>query len=62
MKDFLTAIALALTFEGLLYALFPNGMKRMMAALQTRADHDLRWAGVAAAVVGVAAVALVRRG
>lgn len=62
MKDFLTAIALALTFEGGLYALFPSGMKRMMAIMQTRPDHDLRWAGLTFAVLGVVVVAAVRRG
>lgn len=62
MKDFLTAVALALTFEGVLYALFPNGMKRFLAIMLTRPDHSLRWAGLIAAIAGVALVALIRRG
>ena len=61
MKDFLTAVALALTFEGLLYALFPGGMKRMMAVMQSRPDHALRWAGLALAIAGVVLVAVIRR-
>jgi uncharacterized protein YjeT (DUF2065 family) len=61
MKDFLTAIALALTFEGVLYALFPNGMKRMLTAMLTHPDQALRWAGLVVAIAGVALVALVRR-
>lgn len=61
MKDFLTAIALALTFEGVLYALFPASMKRMMAALQTHPEQTLRWAGLIATILGVAAVAVIRR-
>jgi hypothetical protein len=62
MKDFLTAAALALTFEGVLYALFPAGMKRLIASLLAHPDQALRWAGLVAAVAGVALVALVRRG
>lgn len=62
MKDFLTAVALALTFEGVLYALFPIGMKRLLALMLTRPDQSLRWAGLIAAITGVALVALIRRG
>lgn len=62
MKDFLTAVALALTMEGVLYALFPNAMKRVMAALLMRPEQDLRWVGVAVAILGVAAVAALKRG
>lgn len=61
MKDFLTAIALALTFEGVLYALFPAVMKRMMARLLSHPDNALRWAGLIATIVGVALVAVIRR-
>lgn len=62
MKDFLTAVALALTFEGVLYALFPNGMKRVLAVMLTRPSQSLRWAGLIAAIAGVALVAIIRRG
>jgi uncharacterized protein YjeT (DUF2065 family) len=61
MKDFLTAVALALTFEGVLYALFPNGMKHLLALMLTRPEQALRWAGLIAAIAGVAMVALIRR-
>ncbi|MTJ82893.1 MAG: DUF2065 domain-containing protein [Telmatospirillum sp.] len=61
MRDFLTALALALTFEGILYALFPAGMKRLLATLLVHPDQSLRWAGLVAAIAGVALVALVRR-
>ncbi len=60
MKDFLTAIALALTLEGMLYALFPGAMKRTLATLQAHPEQVLRWIGLVAAVAGVALVALVR--
>ena len=62
MRDFLTALALALTFEGILYALFPSAMKRILAGLLVHRDQSLRWAGLIAAIAGVALVALIRRG
>lgn len=62
MKDFLTALALAITFEGMLYALFPAQMKRSLASLLAQPEQRLRWIGLAAAVVGVLFVALLRRG
>jgi len=33
MRDLGTALALVLVIEGVLYALFPDGMKRLVAAL-----------------------------
>ena len=33
MKDLGTALALVLVIEGVLYALFPDGMKRMIAQM-----------------------------
>lgn len=61
MKDFFTALALAITFEGMLYALFPAQMKRSLASLLAQPDQVLRWIGLAAAVIGVGLVALLRR-
>ena len=61
MTDFLTALALAMTIEGVIYALFPGPMRRMMAQLQTQPDQTLRAVGLIGAALGVALVALVRR-
>jgi hypothetical protein len=60
MADFLTALALAVAIEGTLYALFPEGMKRMMAQLLDQPTQNLRIAGVVAAAIGVGVVWLVR--
>ncbi|MBI5165245.1 MAG: DUF2065 family protein [Magnetospirillum sp.] len=62
MRDFLTALALALAIEGVAYALFPAGMQRMMAAVQDLPPSALRAAGLAAAAAGVMGVALARGG
>jgi hypothetical protein len=60
MDDFLTALALVLVIEGGLYALFPEGMRRMMAQLQEIPEGRLRTMGLIGAVIGVVAVWLLR--
>jgi len=60
MKDFLTAVALAIAIEGVAYALFPDAMKRMMARVLTQPTTMLRTAGLIAAAVGVGVVWLIR--
>lgn len=60
MADFLTALALAISIEGALYALFPEGMKKMMAQMLVQPSHHLRTVGLVAALVGVGLVWLVR--
>ena len=60
MTDFFTAIGLALAIEGVLYALFPDGMKRMVTEVLAQPATNLRAFGVAAAVFGVGVVWLAR--
>ena len=60
MDDFWTALALAITIEGIAYAMFPDGMKRMMASILEMPSSNLRSAGITAAVIGVGLVWLVR--
>ncbi len=52
MTDLGLALALVLVLEGSLYALFPDGMKRVMAAALGQPSASLRWAGLALAVLG----------
>lgn len=61
MRDLWTALALVLVIEGILYALFPEGMKRVAAQATLVPPQALRLAGLAAACVGVVLVWLVRR-
>lgn len=56
MSAFLTAIGLVFVIEGLLYALAPGALKRMMALLQVLPDENLRLYGLVAASLGVALV------
>ena len=60
MQDFLAALALVFVLEGALYALFPDGMKRMMTQTLTLPSSTLRGAGLTAACVGVAALWFIR--
>lgn len=60
MSDLITAIGLVLALEGTLYALAPGGMKEMMRSVLQMPDHVLRYSGLAALVIGVAIVWLVR--
>jgi hypothetical protein len=60
MNEFLTALALVLVIEGGLYALFPEGMRRMMAQMQEIPENRLRLMGMVGAVAGVLGVWLLR--
>ncbi|MAF96775.1 MAG: hypothetical protein CMM60_13640 [Rhodospirillaceae bacterium] len=54
------ALALAITIEGIAYALFPDGMKKMMAQVITLPSGNIRAAGLAAAAAGIFILWLVR--
>jgi len=60
VADFLTAFGLVLVIEGVLYALFPGVVRRMLALLITQPPVAVRAAGLAGAALGVVIVWLVR--
>jgi uncharacterized protein len=60
MDDFATAIGLVLVIEGALYALFPEGMQRMMTQALELSPSFLRRSGLAVAIVGFCVVWLIR--
>ena len=47
------ALGLAIAIEGIVYALFPEAMKRMMAMVMVQPTGSIRGAGIGAAVAGV---------
>ena len=61
MSDLVAAIGLIFAIEGIFFAAFPLGAKRAMAAVLDIPDGGLRIAGLAAAIIGVAIVWLVRQ-
>jgi len=60
VSDFLAAFGLFFTIEGILFAAFPLGTKRAMAAALDMPDSWLRLAGLVSAAVGLVIVWLVR--
>ncbi|MGQ0742695.1 MAG: DUF2065 domain-containing protein [Alphaproteobacteria bacterium] len=60
MAELLQALALVLVIEGVLYALFPGALKRIMIRALETPDGALRMAGLVACAIGVAAVWLMR--
>lgn len=60
MADLMTALGLALAIEGMAYALFPDGMRKMIAQVMEQPNSVIRTAGVVAAVAGVVIVWLIR--
>ena len=61
MRDLGTGLALVLVIEGVLYALFPEVMKRLAQRAMLPQPQTLRAAGLLAASVGVVIVWLLRR-
>lgn len=61
-KSLLAALGLALVIEGLLYAVVPAHMKRLLAQVLSSSDEMIRLAGVVAMAVGVGLVWLVQGG
>jgi uncharacterized protein len=60
MSDFLVAIGLFFAIEGILFAAFPLGAKRAIAAALEMPDGRLRIVGLISALVGIVIVWLVR--
>lgn len=60
MRDFLTALALVLVIEGVLWAAFPDTMKRAAAMALAMDSSRLRTVGLLAALLGVVGVWLLR--
>lgn len=60
MIDLATAIALVFVIEGILYALFPEMMKSMMARVMEQPTSAVRSIGLVSAVLGVVFVWLIK--
>jgi uncharacterized protein YjeT (DUF2065 family) len=60
MAQFVTALGLVFVIEGLLYALVPGQLRRMMESLKSLQDEQLRVLGTIALGVGVLVIWLAR--
>ncbi len=61
METLAAAVALILVIEGALYALFPTGMKRMLAEVMRMPEPMIRNAGMIAAALGLAILYILYR-
>jgi uncharacterized protein YjeT (DUF2065 family) len=61
MRDLVAALGLALAIEGLLFASFPDAMKRAMLEAADSPRDRLRLVGLITALVGVAIIWAMRR-
>lgn len=60
MIAFFSAIALAIVIEGLLYAAFPEQMKKMLASILSMPASRIRAVGLGCAAVGLILLWLIR--
>ncbi len=60
MSDLIVAIGLVFVIEGLLYAAFPNAMRKMVEDITKLPDSNLRTIGVLAMIVGLVIVWIIR--
>ena len=60
MNELFSALALAIALEGIVYALFPDRMKRVMSIAIEQPTANLRFVGLLAAVVGVVIIWVIR--
>lgn len=60
MRDLIAALGLVLVIEGLSLAAFPAAWRRAMKAVLKSPEQPMRLAGLAAGIVGVVLVWLVR--
>lgn len=61
MDEILTAIGLLLFIEGLLYTIFPKGMKKMLNSIKDLSEQKLRVGGLIFAIIGFIIIALVKK-
>jgi hypothetical protein len=61
MMDLIAALGLALAVEGLLFAAFPDGMRRAMFEAAHSPSDQMRLVGIVSALIGLGVIWLVRQ-
>ena len=61
MLDLIAALGLALAVEGILFAAFPEGMRRAMYEAAHSPSDQMRMVGMVSALIGLAVIWLVRQ-
>jgi uncharacterized protein len=60
LSDFITALGIALVFEGIAYALFPGRARNAFEMISQMTEDTLRYLGLGAAIAGVLVIWLAR--
>lgn len=60
LRELCVAAGLMLVIEGVLYALAPNAMRRMLDIVLRQPENTIRMTGLAAAAAGLVVVLLAR--
>ncbi|MFM7821997.1 MAG: DUF2065 domain-containing protein [Candidatus Fonsibacter sp.] len=61
MIEIFTAVGLLLFIEGLLYTIFPAGMKKMLNSMKDLSEQKLRVGGLIFAIIGFIIVAYIKK-
>ena len=61
MLEIFTAVGLLLFIEGLLYALFPGGMKSMLNSMKDLSEQKLRVGGLIFTIIGFIIIAYIKK-
>ncbi len=61
MLDLIAALGLALAVEGILFAAFPDGMRRAMYEAAHSPSDRMRIVGIISAIIGLGVIWLVRQ-
>jgi uncharacterized protein len=61
MMDLVAALGLALVVEGILFAAFPDGMRKAMYEAAHSPSDRMRIVGIVSAIVGLGIIWLVRQ-
>ena len=61
MNEIFTAVGLLLFVEGILYTIFPRGMKKMLNSMKDLSEQRLRIGGLIFAVIGFIIIAYIKK-
>jgi uncharacterized protein YjeT (DUF2065 family) len=61
MNEIFTAVGLLLFIEGILYTIFPRGMKKMLNSMKDLSEQRLRIGGLIFAVIGFIIIAYIKK-
>jgi Uncharacterized protein conserved in bacteria len=61
MQDLVAALGLALVVEGILFAAFPDGMRRAMYEAAHSPSDRMRLVGILSAIAGLGIIWLIRQ-